>query len=138
ATFIFDFPIEFDLEDCKLKGFDTSVLSPILEKLEFKSFLGKINDLQQRFGGKIEEKQEAKIDVINLNSSNSEFSADEDNDLWFFSASDTAAVPQQSTSPITPRIINTEAKLTELVKLLQKFTNPETPIAWDTETTDLE
>ncbi|MBN3896641.1 MAG: DNA polymerase I [Nostoc sp. NOS(2021)] len=137
ATIVLDVPIEFDLEDCKLKGFDTSVLLPILEKLEFKSFLGKINDLQQRFGGKVAEKQEAKIDAINPNT-NSEFSADEDNDLWFFSASDTAAVPQQSTSPITPRIINTEAKLTQLVKLLQKFTNPETPVAWDTETTDLE
>ncbi|MEH2387799.1 MAG: DNA polymerase I [Nostoc sp.] len=138
ATIVLDVPIKFDLEDCKLKGFDTSVLSPILEKLEFKSFLGKINDLQQRFGGKVAENQEAKIDVINPNSNNSEFSADEDNDLWFFSANDTAAVPQQSTSPITPRIINTEAKLTELVKLLPKFTNSETPVAWDTETTDLE
>ncbi|MBN3950550.1 MAG: DNA polymerase I [Nostoc sp. NMS7] len=138
ATIVLDVPIKFDLEDCKLKGFDTSVLSPILEKLEFKSFLGKINDLQQRFGGKVAENQEAKIDVINPNSNNSEFSADEDNDLWFFSANDTAVVPQQSTSPITPRIINTEAKLTELVKLLQKFTNSETPVAWDTETTDLE
>ena len=137
ATIVLDVPIEINLEDCKLKGFDTNLLTPILEKLEFKFFLGKINDLQQRFGGKIEEKQEAKIDAINPDT-NSELSADEDNDLWFFSASDTAAVPQQSTSPITPRIINTEAKLTELVKLLQKFTNPQTPVAWDTETTDLE
>ncbi|MEH1831912.1 MAG: DNA polymerase I [Nostoc sp.] len=136
ATIILDVPIEINLEDCKLKGFDTSVLTPILEKLEFKSFLGKINDLQQRFGG-IAENQEAETDVINPNT-NSEFRADEDNDLWFFSASDTAAVSQQSTSAITPRIINTEAKLTELVKLLQKFTNLETPVAWDTETTDLE
>ncbi|WP_392481804.1 DNA polymerase I [Nostoc sp. C110] len=135
ATIVLDVPIEINLEDCKLKGFDTSVLSPILEKLEFKSFLGKINDLQQRFGGKIEEKQEAKTDVVNLNS---ELRDDEDNDLWFFSASDTAAVPQQSTSPITPRIINTEAKLTELVKLLQTFTTPDIPVAWDTETTALE
>ncbi|MEH2244332.1 DNA polymerase I [Nostoc sp.] len=137
ATIVLDVPIEINLEDCKLKGFDTSVLTPILEKLEFKSFLGKINDLQQRFGGKLEEIQEAKIDAINPNT-NSELSADEDNDLWFFSANDTAAVSQQSTSAITPRIINTEAKLTKLVKLLQKFTNPETPVAWDTETTDLE
>ncbi|MEH2312852.1 MAG: DNA polymerase I [Nostoc sp.] len=137
ATIVLDVPIEINLEDCKLKGFDTNLLTPILEKLEFKFFLGKINDLQQRFGGKIEEKKEAKKDTINPNT-NLELSTDEDNDLWFFSASDTAAVPQQSTSPITPRIINTEAKLTELVKLLQKFTNPQTPVAWDTETTDLE
>ncbi|MEH1893318.1 MAG: DNA polymerase I [Nostoc sp.] len=137
ATIVLDVPIEINLEDCKLKGFDTNLLTPILEKLEFKFFLGKINDLQQRFGGKVEENKKAKTDAINPDT-NSELSADEDNDLWFFSASDTAAVPQQSTSPITPRIINTEAKLTELVKLLQKFTNPQTPVAWDTETTDLE
>ncbi|MEH2451880.1 DNA polymerase I [Nostoc sp.] len=137
ATIVLDVPIEINLEDCKLKGFDTNFLTPILEKLEFKFFLGKINDLQQRFGGKVEENKEAKTDTINPNT-NSELSTDEDNDLWFFSASDTAAVPQQSTSPITPRIINTEAKLTELVKLLQKFTNLQTPVAWDTETTDLE
>ncbi|QLE48906.1 DNA polymerase I [Nostoc sp. C057] len=135
ATIVLDVPIEINLEDCKLKGFDTSVLSPILEKLEFKSFLGKINDLQQRFGGKLEEKQEAKTDITDANS---ELRDDEDNDLWFFSASDTAAVPQKSTSPITPRIINTEAKLTELVKLLQTFTTPDIPVAWDTETTALE
>ncbi|MEH2261981.1 DNA polymerase I [Nostoc sp.] len=135
ATIILDVPIEINLEDCKLKGFDISVLSPILEKLEFKSFLGKINDLQQRFGGQVEEKQEAKKDVINPNSELKDY---EDNDLWFFSASDTAAVIQQSTSPITPRIVNNEAKLTELVDLLQTFTNPEIPVAWDTETTSLE
>lgn len=135
ATIVLDVPIEINLEDCKLKGFDISVLSPILEKLEFKSFLGRINDLQLRFGGQVEEKPEAKTDAINPNS---ELGDDEDNDLWFFSASDTAAVAQKSISPITPRIINTEAKLTELVKLLQKFTNPETPVAWDTETTALE
>ena len=135
ATIVLDVPIEINLEDCKLKGFDISVLSPILEKLEFKSFLGRINDLQLRFGGQVEEKPEAKTDAINPNS---ELKDDEDNDLWFFSASDTAAVAQKSISPITPLIVNTEAKLTELVKLLQKFTNPETPVAWDTETTALE
>ncbi|MCW5316306.1 DNA polymerase I [Nostoc sp. KVJ3] len=135
ATIVLDVPIEINLEDCKLKGFDISVLSPILEKLEFKSFLGRINDLQQRFGGQVEEKPEAKTDAINPNS---ELKDDENNDLWFFSASDTAAVAQKSISPITPLIVNTEAKLTELVKLLQTFTNPETPVAWDTETTSLE
>ncbi|MEH2097123.1 DNA polymerase I [Nostoc sp.] len=135
ATIVLDVPLEINLEDCKLKGFDINVLSPILEKLEFKSFLGRINDLQQRFGGQFEEKQEAKTDAINLHS---ELKDDEDNDLWFFSASDTAAVALKSISPITPRIINTEAKLTELVKLLQTFTNPEIPVAWDTETTSLE
>ena len=51
ASIVLDVPIEANLEDCKLTGFDTSILAPLLEKLEFKTFLGKINELQQSFGG---------------------------------------------------------------------------------------
>ncbi|MDF5711583.1 MAG: DNA polymerase I [Nostoc sp. S4] len=130
ATIILDVPLEIDLEDCKLKGFDTSVLSPILEKLEFKSFLGKINDLQQRFGGTVAEAP--KVETADVEP---EF---EDMALSFFSFAETQAAQEKPASSIEPRIINTEAKLTKLVKVLQKFTNPETPVAWDTETTDLE
>ncbi|WP_392531374.1 DNA polymerase I [Nostoc sp. C117] len=124
ATIVLDVPIEIDLEDCKLKGFDTNILSPILQKLEFKFFLDKINDLQQRFGGKVEEAPKTEI---------AEF---EDPD--FFTFAETQAAQQKPASSIQPSIINTEAKLTELVKLLQTFTNPEIPVGWDTETTDLE
>jgi len=35
---VLDVPLDVDLEDCKLKGFDRTILEPILEKLEFKSF----------------------------------------------------------------------------------------------------
>ncbi|MEC4819508.1 MAG: DNA polymerase I, partial [Scytonema sp. PMC 1069.18] len=57
----------------------------------------------------------------------------------FFSAANTEAAQQQSdTPPIQPRVIDTPEKLNELVNLLQKFTNPEHPVAWDTETSDLE
>ena len=125
-----DVPIEVNLEDCKLTGFDTSVLAPLLEKLEFKTFLGKINELQQQFGGTSEEGEKPET--------SKQIHTNEDNDLWFFTAEDTAAVQRQSASPIQPRIIDTEAKLNELVKLLEQFTNVETPVAWDTETTDLE
>lgn len=56
-----------------------------------------------------------------------------------FSAAETEQIQQQqNTSIIQPRIIDTEAKLTELVKLLQEFTDSNLPIAWDTETNDLE
>jgi DNA polymerase-1 len=130
AKIVVDVPLEFNLEDCKLKGFDTNVLSPILEKLEFKSFLGKINDLQQRFGGQVEEAPKTEKATTQP-----EF---EDPDLSFFSFAETEAAQQQPTSVIQPRIINTEAKLTELLEIVQKFTNSKTPVAWDTETTDLE
>ncbi|RCJ39718.1 DNA polymerase I [Nostoc minutum NIES-26] len=130
AKIVVDVPLELDLEKCKLKGFDTSILIPILEKLEFKTFLGKVNELQQRFGGTVVEAPKSETA-----DTESEF---EDADLSFFSFDETQAVQQQPVCQIQPRIINTEAKLTELVNLLQKFTNPETPVAWDTETSDLE
>lgn len=130
ASIKLDVPIEVNLEDCKLTGFDTTVLTPLLEKLEFKTFLGKINELQQQFGGTIEEAPKPET--------SKQIHTNEDNDLWFFTAEDTAAAQKQSASPIQPRIIDTEVKLNELVKLLEKFTNPETPVAWDTETSDLE
>jgi DNA polymerase I len=136
ATIIQDVPLKVELDNCLLKGFDTSVLAPILEKLEFKSYLGKINNLQQRFGG-IEENIEVTTDKP-LKTQQPVHSTQEDDDLWFFSAEDTAAFAIQQSSPIRPHIIDTEVKLSELVKRLQKLTNSETPVAWDTETTDLE
>ncbi|AFZ58224.1 DNA polymerase I [Anabaena cylindrica FACHB-243] len=126
AQIVVDVPIEVDLEDCKLTGFDSSIITPILEKLEFNNFLDKINELQLKFGGKVVEKK------------TSESINNEDDDLSFFSAAETAEAKKQSASPIQPQIINTEAKLIELVNLLKTFTNPEIPVSWDTETTALE
>jgi DNA polymerase-1 len=145
AAIVLDVPLDIDLEDCKLKGFDSNVLTPILENLEFKSFLGKINQLQQKFGGTVAETsatetegRDAKFRVSTFPVSTFPVST-EDEDLWFFSAADTEEVQQQqNNSTIQPRIIDTEAKLTELVKLLQEFTNPNLPVAWDTETNNLE
>lgn len=130
AQIVVDVPLEVDLENCKLTGFDSSILTPILEKLEFNNFLDKINELQLKFGGQVKSNPQAdKPEIKNIA---------EDHDLWFFSAADTTEAKKQSASPIQPQIINTEAKLMELVNLLKTFTNPETPVAWDTETTALE
>ncbi|MBD1814021.1 DNA polymerase I [Microcoleus sp. FACHB-DQ6] len=56
ATIIQDVPLEVDLENCQLIGFDESALIPMLEKLEFKTFLSKVKQIQKRFGG-VEEKE---------------------------------------------------------------------------------
>ncbi|MEM9925341.1 MAG: DNA polymerase I [Cyanobacteria bacterium P01_D01_bin.50] len=119
-----DVPLEIDLEDCKLKGFDNKELKPILEKLEFSSFLKKINELQQKFGGKVEEITEAEVV--------------EAEDGGFCTYEQTLEFQKQNASPIQPRIIDTEIKLKELVEILRQFTSSETPVAWDTETSDLE
>ncbi|MBW4627697.1 MAG: DNA polymerase I [Brasilonema octagenarum HA4186-MV1] len=137
AEIVLNVPLEVDLENCILKGFDISALTPILEKLEFKSFLGKINELQQRFGGQIEQTPETETNEpisIQLKPSTN----NEDDDSWFFTAEDTANQQQPSVSTIKPDIINTPEKLTELVSRLQTFTDTQHPVAWDTETTSLE
>ncbi|WP_148662808.1 DNA polymerase I [Scytonema hofmannii] len=150
AAIVLDVPVEINLKECNLKGFDTNHLIPILEKLEFKTFLGKINELQQKFGGLLEEAPEVTDEPEDTNSPlptphsllptpYSPLPTYEGEDVWFFSAEDTEAFQQNPTnSPIQPRIIDTPAKLTELVNLLQKFTDPKYPVAWDTETSDLE
>ncbi|BAZ38846.1 DNA polymerase I [Calothrix sp. NIES-4101] len=146
ATIVQDVPLEVNLEDCRLKGFDTNNLTPILEKLEFNSFLGKINQIQERLGGVVtttdisyissantanQATQNSKNVVSPLNSSN-------DFDLWFWSPEDSDASQQQPTANIEPHIIDTEAKLNDLIKILKEHTNPQIPVAWDTETSDLE
>ena len=131
AKIVLDVPLEVNLEDCKLTGFDTSNVLPILEKLEFKYFVTKINQLQEQFGGEV-------IEVTSKETDGSSSLNDEGNDLWFFSADDTDAAEKESNLPIEPRIIDSEVKLQELVKLLQGFTDPKTPVAWDTETSALE
>ncbi len=53
ATIVQDVPLEVELENCQLKGFDEAALISMLEKLEFKTFLGKVKQIQKRFGGSI-------------------------------------------------------------------------------------
>jgi len=131
AKIVTEVPLEVNLEDCKLVGFDENILIPILEKLEFNRFLSQINELKLRFGGKVEQSPTPEVTSPVNND-------DEDDDLSFFTAEDTALASQKIDAPIQPRIIDTEAKLTELVQILKQFTNPENPVAWDTETSDLE
>lgn len=140
-------PLEVTLEDCKLKGFDRETIVPLFEKLEFQSFLKKILQLQQLFGGTVDEEIEAAdfsetegsalADAIAQSDGDFGF---ESEDLAFFSAAETDAAQeqQQTATPITPQIITTLDQLTELVQRLQTFTELATPVAWDTETSDLE
>ena len=51
ATIVRDVPIELSVADCKLRGFDSAKVESILVKLEFRDFLGKINQLQEQLGG---------------------------------------------------------------------------------------
>ncbi|MBW4650296.1 MAG: DNA polymerase I [Kastovskya adunca ATA6-11-RM4] len=134
AQLAFDAPVNMELQEGKLEGFDTDVLKPLLEKLEFQTFLKKIDQLQQRFGGfPVEEAPTGTVPEEVL-------APDTGDDLWFFSAEETEEYQQQQASQdeLQPTIIDTPEKLAQLVKQLQGCTDPEIPTAWDTETSDLE
>ncbi|MCL1464387.1 DNA polymerase I [Argonema galeatum] len=136
AKIVTDVPLDISLEDCKLKGFDSAALEPVLETLDFKFYLGKIKELQQAFGGITAEEKQAEPSVKTL--SETSLDSAEFEQLSFFSFEETQAIQQKSDSPITSRIIDTPAKLKELVTQLHSFTDSATPVAWDTETSDLE
>ncbi len=126
AQIALNVPLEVDLDKLDLCGFDVQAVVPWLEKLEFQSFLNRINQLQQRFGG-VPASAITSLDALDPI----------DSDLWFFSAEDTAAAEAEQAPVITPQVIDTPAKLTALVEHLLTCTDPETPVAWDTETTSL-
>jgi DNA polymerase-1 len=117
ATIIQEVPLEVNLEDCQLIGFDEAALIPMLEKLEFKTFLGKVQQIQKRFGGIVFNEEYA---------------------LWFWTYADTIADQKAKKLPIKPQTIQTIEQLNELVELLETCTDKTTPVAWDTETTALE
>ncbi|WP_293149349.1 MULTISPECIES: DNA polymerase I [unclassified Microcoleus] len=157
ATIIQDVPLEVELENCQLKGFDEAALIQMLEKLEFKTFLTKVKQIQKRFGG-VEEEQKEVISKHEEAESTGEVTISEEpsntdnsikaspatsddgeaDDLWFWSPDDTKAAQQENQLPIKPRIIQTTEQLNELVQLLQTHTDKASPVAWDTETTALE
>jgi len=162
ATIVQDVPLEINLEDCQLIGFDESALIPMLEKLEFKTFLSKVKQIQKRFGG-VEEPlakggQDAHPTINSINSgtgilpvakggqdahptidkSPATSESSEAEELWFWTHDDTKAAKQENKLPIKPRIIQTTEQLNELVELLQTFTDKASPVAWDTETTAIE
>jgi DNA polymerase I len=121
-----DVPLDLQPQDFQLKGFDVQAIKPIFEKLEFQSFIRQLPVLQQRLGNSQEGLNP--LDTSSLPIAN-EY---EEDDLWFFSAADTAAIPS-----LTPQIIDTPEKLAQLVAHLQTCTDPDIPVAWDTETTSL-
>jgi len=112
AKIIQDVPLPTSLEECKLIGFDTTVLIPLLQELELKAYINKVDAIQTQLGGTI--------------------AVEDDDDIWFDFV-DEPEVPQNSIS-LAVQIIDTPEKL---VALTQKLLTLDTAIAWDTETTAL-
>jgi DNA polymerase I len=134
ARIITDVPLELELTATKLTGFDFGQVQPLLQTLELHRFNKDIEKLHEAFGGVtipdvIPDSQEA-VSLIAPD--------DESEELWFFSAADTEKFQLSQICPIQPKIIDSLAKLQALMIILQHHTDPNHPVAWDTETTDLE
>ncbi|WP_448562432.1 DNA polymerase I [Trichothermofontia sp.] len=136
-----DVPIEVDLDTLRLTGFASDAVEPILEKLEFRSFLSQIQTLQQQLGGARLTEPGAELLSESAPPANPASGEDGDEAIAFFTAAETLAAQQDqgiSTSalPVPVAIIDTPEKLADLVTQLATCT--QTPVAWDTETTSLD
>ncbi|MDJ0728761.1 MAG: DNA polymerase I [Crocosphaera sp.] len=131
AKIVTDAPLEFKIENCELRGFNFDAVKPILEDLELKKFIKEINQLQEHFGGN------TTLEVHEKSNKG------ETHQLSIFDDVSTKVEPvnniqeEKKESLIKPRIITKIEQLNELVEQLSTFTNAEIPVAWDTETTDL-
>ncbi|VXD25775.1 DNA polymerase I [Planktothrix serta PCC 8927] len=130
ARIIQDVPLEVALENLKLQGFDQGKIQPILEHLQLQTFLDKINQIQKQFKGNIQ--PEVSEPSVNI-----------EEDTSFYTREETEIDRQKKLenspkSQIQLRLIQTSEALEQLIDILKSHTDPNFPVAWDTETTSLE
>jgi DNA polymerase-1 len=152
ATIKQDVPLEVQVEDCVLQGFDPLILQPILTKLEFTSFIKQLNQLQKKFGGSdlesppvIEEIKPAVTNSFTPNNATNTTELTQDINGQFTLFAEPAQAEKKSHKQlkvdsviIQPQIIDDLTKLENLVNILKTCQDINSPVAWDTETTDLE
>ena len=128
-----DSPVEIDLNDCKLVGFEPDEVLPLLKRLELKKAIGNLKKLQLKLGG------QAEIKVIEVKPNGKKTELENGQLSLFTDNANTAPEPVEFFTPqLATQIVDTEAKLKQLVKTLKEHTDPKQPVAWDTETTSLE
>jgi DNA polymerase I len=134
ARIITDVPLDLELQATKLTGFDFGLVQPLLQKLELHRFNKDIEKLHEAFGGvTLPETKHDSQEPVSLIAPD-----DESEELWFFSAEDTEKSQLSRICPIQPQIIDSLEKLGALITNLVQHTDPNHPVSWDTETTDLE
>ncbi|MEM8832889.1 MAG: DNA polymerase, partial [Cyanobacteria bacterium P01_G01_bin.19] len=128
-------PVEIELDSCKLVGFSEEEVLPILKELELKKIISNLNKLQLKLGG------EADMKVIDVKPKSSKEKTSENTQLSLFEDNKIAEKEQESVELFVPQlktqIIDTKTKLKKLIEILEKETDPDRPVAWDTETTSL-
>jgi DNA polymerase-1 len=133
ATIKTDVPIAVAITDCKLTGFDREELIPLLEELELKAFVNKVDQIHAKLSGNYEKKLSP---VAALPQEKGSEENNEDEDLWFDFAKQESdqAIAASSSLKLDVQIIDAIAKLEQLVETLCRTKQP---VAWDTETSAL-
>lgn len=136
ARIALDVPINKNIEDCKIKGFSPQKIIPLLKHLELKNIINNLDKLQKYLGVNYQ---------VNSIVSFTRSPKNEEQQLSLFTTDESEITPNQDIVQkneqqvtIQPQIITTEEQLEKLITILKNYTNPDQPVAWDTETTSLE
>jgi DNA polymerase-1 len=119
-----DVPLEVTLKDLELKNFKYQEVEQWLDKLELKTLKKPVYKLNQNLSG-VSAKKQQETEQLSL------FSIPQQEDKNIFSNATKIVTKSEINKIIEPQIIDTEAKLQELVNTLKK----QKLTAWDTETT---
>lgn len=141
AKIIQDIDLEISLDDCQIKTLETHRIIPLLKQLEFTSFIIQVHKIQQQFETLAGTETESITTTATDESQETDDDENPDNDesLWFFSPEETKlALESKAQKWIKPQIIQTQKQLSQLVETLTQYTDAKSPVAWDTETTDLD
>lgn len=120
ARIVTNIPLQLELASLNLQGFQADTVIPLLQALELKTFVDKINSLQIHLGGQGKETPLPGLFPCL------------DSQLSLFPSSSLPIVPLETA--LTPRLICQPQQLTELIAILK---NNSVPVAWDTETSGL-
>ncbi|WP_103667792.1 DNA polymerase I [Pseudanabaena sp. BC1403] len=140
ATIKTDVPLPMAIADCELTGFDTAEVIPLLEELELKAFVNRVDQIHAKLSGNFEKKPSISAPVSKSKETNTDSSQNQDNnedeELWFDFAKQEAdqAIAASASLKLDVQIIDAIAKLEQLVETLR---STKQPVAWDTETSAL-
>jgi DNA polymerase I len=136
ATIKIDVPLPVAIADCKLTGFDTAELIPLLEELELKAFVNRVDQIHAKLSGNYEKKPSPPAPLPEGEGSKiSRLDNGEDEELWFDFAKQEAdqAIAASASLKLDVQIIDTIPKLEKLCEILSSKQSA----AWDTETSAL-
>jgi DNA polymerase-1 len=140
ATIKTDVPLPMVIADCELTGFDTAEVIPLLEELELKAFVNRVDQIHAKLSGNFEKKPSISAPVSKSKETNTDSSQNQDNnedeELWFDFAKQESdqEIAASASLKLDVQIIDAIAKLEQLVETLR---SSKQPVAWDTETSAL-